>query len=248
MSHGKKFEGHNGNSAHYKPFEIMVILYSDSKTPSSRLLIAVAATSVLLTISIIQFISLITENGSEWWKQPYQVDLDRGDGYPEAFPLELSSVRLHVEESVHYALDAPEAFEEWAELQQRIPGAGSVRFGPSHRYFILPMFHELHCIENMRDEVLGQGINRNKKMVGWGHVQHCANYLRQWTLCRADLTLERGDFAERNFTWDRQGATHQCRDWRAVFDAVHSDWKSWVDYWRVEKLWLNIDLDNHTWT
>lgn len=163
---------------------------------------------------------------------------DRGDGYPEAFSLEPTSVRLSVEESVHYALDAPETFEEWAQLQQRIPGRGSVRIGSSHRSFILPMFHELHCIENLRDEVLGKGINRDKNMAGWGHVQHCANYLRQWTLCRADLTLERGDFAERNYTWDRQGATHQCRDWRAVFGAVHSDWESWVGYWYAEKLWL----------
>lgn len=162
--------------------------------------------------------------------------VDRGDGYPETSPIQLENVLLQVEESVHYTFDFPDAFAEWAELQQQIPGTGTVRIGEHHRGFTLPMFHELHCVENLREEVLGQGNNRNKKRYGWGHVQHCANYLRQWALCRADLTLEPGDFTLRNFTWERRGATHECRDWSAVFTAVRMDWKRWDKYWRTEGL------------
>lgn len=39
----------------------------------------------------------------------------------------------------------------------------------------------------------------------------------------ADMTLESGDFLHRDFTEDRQGATHICRDWEGVYDVVSSN-------------------------
>lgn len=48
------------------------------------------------------------------------------------------------------------------------------------------MFHKLHCLEKMRIFL----DDPSRKDVGWGHQQHCMNYLRQVVLCRGDLTLE----------------------------------------------------------
>ncbi|KJA18980.1 hypothetical protein HYPSUDRAFT_44660 [Hypholoma sublateritium FD-334 SS-4] len=209
---------------------------------SKHIILAAACTSVLLAITLTQFLFFDHEiDEAEWWKQPYQTDLDRGDGYPEAWPLELASVRVDVEESVHYALDSPRGFEEWSVMQQNIPGRGSVRLGSDRRAVILPMFHELHCVQSLWSGILGKGDARDRDSSNWDHhINHCLSYLRHWTLCRADMTLERGDFAQRNFTRDRIGAIHQCRDWRAVYNAAYSDWEPWVAYWISENLSNNI--------
>ena len=74
--------------------------------------------------------------------------------------------------------------------------------------------------------------------MGWGkmrpgaqeHLHHCFNYIRQWMLCDADLTLEPGDFAQRNFTTERVGATHTCTDWQPIYDMVNDRWFKWEDY------------------
>lgn len=63
-----------------------------------------------------------------------------------------------------------------------------------------------------------------------GHHHHCFNYLRQSMLCSADITLEPGDFAERNFTEKRIGATHTCQDWEPIYDMVDDNWFQWVKF------------------
>ncbi|KAG0700586.1 hypothetical protein DFH29DRAFT_615412 [Suillus ampliporus] len=75
------------------------------------------------------------------------------------------------------------------------------------------MFHQLHCLRRFREALTGQGSSQ-------GHTHHCLNYLRQSTLCQADLTLEAGDFTTWDFTQRRVGATHVCRDWGALYDYV----------------------------
>lgn len=65
--------------------------------------------------------------------------------------------------------------------------------------------------------------------VNAGHTHHCLNYLRQTTLCSADLTLEPGDFVTRNFETDRVGALHTCRDWSAAYNMMKERWELWLD-------------------
>jgi hypothetical protein len=64
------------------------------------------------------------------------------------------------------------------------------------------------------------------------HLHHCLNYMRERALCQADLTLEPGDFTQRNFAQDRVGATHVCRDWNAVISKVDDNWNDWVSVWK----------------
>lgn len=86
---------------------------------------------------------------------------------------------------------------------------------------------QLHCLQQFRDTL----VEPNPR-VPWGHLHHCLNYLRERALCQADLTLEPGDFATRNFAQDRIGATHICRDWNAVISKVEDNWSDWVSVWK----------------
>ncbi|THU89930.1 hypothetical protein K435DRAFT_781421 [Dendrothele bispora CBS 962.96] len=86
------------------------------------------------------------------------------------------------------------------------------------------MFHELHCLRRMRATFTSFDPE------GWDHIQHCLNYLREMVLCKADITLERGDFMTRNMTEVRLGATHLCRDWEAIYDQVGLNWLQWYHF------------------
>ncbi|KAG7451996.1 uncharacterized protein BT62DRAFT_926199 [Guyanagaster necrorhizus] len=59
-------------------------------------------------------------------------------------------------------------------------------------------------------------------------MQPCLTYLRQMILCNPDLTLEPADV----LTWDheikRTGATHVCKDWSKVHDAMRRNYNDTV--------------------
>lgn len=49
-------------------------------------------------------------------------------------------------------------------------------------------------------------------------------------MCAGNLTLEPGDFTKRNYTQERTGQTHVCRDWTAAYDALADNWVDWFQY------------------
>lgn len=149
-----------------------------------------------------------------------------GDDFPPTLPgIESRRIAVVVEESVRYALADPESTAEWYTA---FPDTvGPVRLGSSYRALNVAMYHEIHCLQQFRDV-----LARTRSPVYWRQVQHCLNYLREWSLCQADLTLEPGDFTTRNFTEDRTGSTHVCHDWEPVANAVAANWDSWLPVWR----------------
>lgn len=143
-------------------------------------------------------------------------------------PIEEKLVKMTVQESVHYDLMAPEAEAEW--LWTATIGDGHVRIGKEERMFAVAMFHELHCLRAMRNS-----IEKGWKTIAHSrqaHILHCFNYLRQWTLCAADVTLEPGDFTTRNFTRSRTGGTHTCVDWVPAYEVMNEKWREW-DAFRI---------------
>ena len=146
-----------------------------------------------------------------------------GNDHPEDLAILRRAVRMTVEESVHYGITQPEAEIEW--LYTAPLGDNDVRLGTERRLFAVAMFHELHCLRGIR-EALDGGLASLPALLQ-GHVNHCFNYLRQWTLCGADVTLEPGDFSQRNFTTERTGATHTCPDWEPVYEMVGANWFEW---------------------
>lgn len=137
-------------------------------------------------------------------------------------PKDDGRVRLMVEETTRYNYSTPEAT---AEGRRGFPrGSGSFRLNGDNRAVFLSMYHQLHCVETMGQEL----IKTNKSH--WPHLQHCLNFLREIALCRPDLTLEAGDFTQRNFRTERMGATHVCRDWTTLHDIADTNWLGWSDF------------------
>lgn len=143
-----------------------------------------------------------------------------GDDLPLRIPLSKVDhmVMMEVEESVHYSLvNDPEAHDEW--IYGTPYGGGTYRVGTLNRTLIVILFHQLHCVRTM-GELLAEGGT-------YHHAQHCLRYLREEILCEANTTLEPGDFTLSNFTEERVGATHVCRDWTHVYKEVEQNWAVW---------------------
>ncbi|KAF9524163.1 hypothetical protein CPB83DRAFT_861718 [Crepidotus variabilis] len=148
----------------------------------------------------------------------------RGHDYPETLPLPMGEpplVLMTDEESVHYPLLGMESDSEWFALADLESGSGYLRLGPENRIFAVSMFHQMHCLRMINLAFLKAHIASPP------HLHHCLNYLRQAALCKADLSLEPGNFEERNFETQRSGATHLCQDWSAVYPFMETKYQWW---------------------
>ncbi|RPD61389.1 hypothetical protein L227DRAFT_471958, partial [Lentinus tigrinus ALCF2SS1-6] len=133
------------------------------------------------------------------------------DDHPAYYPLDAPEVLLTPEDTVHYQVSSPEADGEWAALFP--PGGGFMRLGPEGRPFVLTLYHQLHCLDRIR-QAIGEKHTTQ-------HVHHCFNYLRQLVLCEADSTLERP------LHWqaaDSESAypsgERMCTDWEHVYEIA----------------------------
>ena len=150
-----------------------------------------------------------------------------GKDHPALLPVVEKTVKVTVEESVRYSLTDPEAEEEW--VWSGTLGDNAIRLGEGQQAFVVAMHHELHCLRQIRRSLARREWSRFTPAER-GHMQHCFNYLREWMLCSADVTLEPGDFTERNFTSQRTGATHKCKDWEPVYNRINTAWSTWEAY------------------
>ena len=107
------------------------------------------------------------------------------------------------------------------------------------------MFHQLHCVEKMRIFL----DNPNDTHVGFGHQQHCMNYLRQLFLCRADLTLEpiAVPIGEDNLPMNEKdvldlddlvmrsgvGLERSCRDSSTLYKITGDNFLKWHESWPI---------------
>ncbi|EED80954.1 predicted protein [Postia placenta Mad-698-R] len=137
-----------------------------------------------------------------------------GDDHPAHYPLELETVALTPENTVHYRIYTADAAAEWESIFPA--GGGFLRLGESQRPLGLAMFHQLHCLARLRE-----AMNTRQSTE---HVHHCLNYLRQTILCDANPTLEpvipilgvRSVNAE---------VPRLCRDWTAVYRLAEENYR-----------------------
>ncbi|KAI0347950.1 hypothetical protein BDW22DRAFT_1350073 [Trametopsis cervina] len=124
----------------------------------------------------------------------------------------LPLVRMHIEESVHYAMD-PWFDREWDAL---VP-ANTIGAEDGDDIYTTAMFHQLYCLKVLRLNFsrlrFGQQSGSDTDLAMQGH---CLNYLRQSTLCHGDMHLEAITEA------GNAESTHEyaCRDWTAVYEAM----------------------------
>ena len=150
------------------------------------------------------------------------------DDYPPYLPLESArrSVRLSLEESVHYGLMEPQTNSEWAHMSPG--GDANIRLGPNHRFFNTGFSYQVHCARVLVSTL--QQDEPPKRYREIEHVARCLNVLRQFALCSADTTLEPADSLSRNFTAFRAGGEHTCSDSRALYETIEQNWLDWSEF------------------
>ena len=135
-----------------------------------------------------------------------------GKDHPPILPVARKPVKMLVEESVRYALAAPEAEAEW--IWTGPVGDHAIRLGTGQHAFAIAMFHQLHCLDVLRVAFV---TKRDKYR---SHVEHCLRYLRPHILCNADATLEPAEVGERDgellHSSTGYGAGHRCKDWTVL--------------------------------
>ncbi|KAI9450395.1 hypothetical protein BJY52DRAFT_1175690 [Lactarius psammicola] len=195
---------------------------------------ALSVTSIILTHTLFAFVKNV-QFETDVMKKEYSL---MGDDWPPFFPLNLErEVEMVVEESVHYAVGAPGAEDEWwYERGFGFDGAG--RIGADNRTFAVSLYHQEHCLLYLHRQLTNRTSKRR-----FPHHQHCLNYLRQQALCHPDLTLEPGDFATRDFEVDRVGQTHTCRDFETAWDYNARNWLDWYYFLKETRLSTTPSLD-----
>ncbi|KAE9393405.1 hypothetical protein BT96DRAFT_924075 [Gymnopus androsaceus JB14] len=187
------------------------------------LMFILSIVSIAWTYAFLEFFQTLrpkSENNQIEKKDVYSF---QGYDIPEILQMDFNGfVAMSAEETLHFAA-TDEAEDEWTPLEPY--GRGVVRQGPDQRAFLLSVFHQLHCLHYIEVE-----LTSASDMAHWPHVQHCLNMIRQWVICEADVTLEQGFFARRNFTADRWGETYVCRDWEAVYAEMKRNWIEFYQY------------------
>lgn len=157
----------------------------------------------------------------------------RGHDHPRELPLpsELNPVLVTMEETVHYLPLGETSDEAWFSVSSA--GYGYVRLGPEDRTFVVTMFHELHCLR-----MLNRAFTKSNGATP-DHLRHCLSYIRQGVLCSPDLTLESGNFEEKEFEVERHGGTHTCRNWDQIYhfmDDNYFEWRNRTGYGKTPSL------------
>lgn len=136
-----------------------------------------------------------------------------------------------LEDSPHYALNSSDADAEWQSIY---PGGqqGFVHLGPNKRFFSLSLYHQIHCLESLRNAILNRGHHAHDAADGMRkrdveHSAHCLNYLRQTIMCNADLTLEPEVVEGTQDVGEGLAAVHVCRDWSKIHEFARQNWEDW---------------------
>ncbi|KAI0056948.1 hypothetical protein BV25DRAFT_1842002 [Artomyces pyxidatus] len=154
-----------------------------------------------------------------------------GTDYPRTWDIGALAPVLAVSEpdTFHYPIHGPDADAQWAAA---MPGQGFVYLGEQHRQFSFSMFHQLRCVDILRNELARVTENDGDATPPTELSGHCLNYLRQMVLCRSDLALISVlGKPEPELYPD----TLQCADWRQVYAAVERNQEE-------HRLWMSVQL------
>ncbi|KAF2432520.1 hypothetical protein EJ08DRAFT_630275 [Tothia fuscella] len=143
------------------------------------------------------------------------------------------------------------------EMAQKLENKTTIYpYDPQRRYTIqLDVFHQLHCLNLIRKAVSPDyykpqdpGPDGEDKLLGFHHISHCIDLIRQSLTCHSDVT-------PLVFQWNeaeqmREPITkiyHTCRDFGAIQEwakerAVHPN----LTYYKEKRIW-NDPLDPSTW-
>ncbi|KAK0184030.1 hypothetical protein F5146DRAFT_336924 [Armillaria mellea] len=135
------------------------------------------------------------------------------DDFPYEWPIpNRNPVLLAIESySARFHIQGADAEAEWNSL---VPGDGILHLGDRQRPFTLGMFHQLQCINILRQGILE--TYRSYPLSNSELVAHCLNYLRQIVTCHSDSTLEQATGRDVKINPD----AYVCNDWDVVYREV----------------------------
>ncbi|OCH88788.1 hypothetical protein OBBRIDRAFT_805131 [Obba rivulosa] len=196
-------------------------MYVETKTLRKAFWLICAASILLSAVLVNAFFISITYPGRE---------LENGDRYSYLefdFPATLMSSSQHpfdtklvIEDTVHYDI------ADGHEWESQYPASGGfVRLGPNNRLFGVSMYHQLHCLDEIRRAVTTTSRTNLEK---W-HVQHCLEHLRQMLLCASSMRLEPVKTIEGELGTDGLGLEHECRDWTRLHRLIDENFSRWPE-------------------
>lgn len=164
------------------------------------------------------------------------VTYDDAGGVPTRLPISPGYAAMKVEGTMdrgRYKMTDDDA--DWKSLH-RPRGHGFVRLGDDehHHFYSVSMFHQLHCVDALR-QIANNGCGGRSKCMG--HAYHCVTYLRQMITCNADIALEPAFYVRNTSSLEEMdirvvgiGVTHQCRNWEEVRNFVEKNYEEWRDH------------------
>lgn len=88
----------------------------------------------------------------------------------------------------------------------------------------LDLFHQVHCLNVLREEAFGDWGRAGEKRptwddIHWVHLRHCTDMLMQNLLCHADAGFLTYNWVEHeSHPFPDMSVQKQCRDWRQLVD------------------------------
>ncbi|KAI0738164.1 hypothetical protein C8Q80DRAFT_261631 [Daedaleopsis nitida] len=134
--------------------------------------------------------------------------------------VERKPVAFAFDSGLRYDFNASHA---WRSL---VPGDGLVYLGPHREPFMVSMFHQLRCLDVMRDQLTKPLAERDEQP-----ARHCMNYIREMILCRGDTNLDPYQYPS-NIHPVEPHPVRRCLDWNAVYSAVEEnqqEFAAWTD-------------------
>ena len=134
--------------------------------------------------------------------------------------VERKPVAFAFDSGLRYDLNASHA---WGAL---VPGDGLVYLGSHREPFMVSMFHQLRCLDVMRDQLMKPLAQRDEQP-----ARHCMNYIREMILCRGDTNLDPYQYPS-NIHPVEPHPVRRCLDWNAVYRAVEDsqrEYRAWKE-------------------
>lgn len=147
----------------------------------------------------------------------------------QGIPIPADSVAMIFKADTYYGMSSG---REWDSLMPSGYHSGFIRLNASSNPFEPSLYHQLHCLNNLREIYMEPGWtgDDNKE---W-HVKHCLNYLLRAVLCNGDTTLEPSflyklDDGRLVPASHGVNVTHRCRDWTTVRSVVENNYRVYKD-------------------
>ncbi|KAK1993870.1 hypothetical protein LX36DRAFT_728702 [Colletotrichum falcatum] len=83
----------------------------------------------------------------------------------------------------------------------------------------LDVFHELHCLNIIRENVFDDYYKLEPQSEREQHILHCIDHLRQILMCHGDITPQTFEWVEtKRYPVMKRQSAHVCRRWEPIVD------------------------------